>query len=158
MTTIEQLTKNNIDCQYNIEFNSVCIIDKSDDNKCYNKTIRYMNNHILLGIDLIKILSVENRYVGFVVSYISDNIKYGTNHIELNSTTIANCYRSDRSNIYKAIKRLVELNVIRKLNDYIPNKMLPKNTYIVNHNYLYKGNMNKLHKELLEQRNNIQKD
>ena len=31
--------------------------------------------------------------------------------------------------------------------------MLPKNTYVINHNYLYRGSIRKLRKDILEQRN-----
>ena len=32
--------------------------------------------------------------------------------------------------------------------------MLPKNTYVINHNYIYRGSIRKLRKDILEQRNN----
>lgn len=68
---------------------------------------------------------------------------------------IATYYNCDKSNISKGIKRLVELDVIGRLYDKIPNNMLPKNTYIINHNYIYRGSIKKLRKDILEQRNNI---
>ena len=74
---------------------------------------------------------------------------------ELSNKDIAQYYNCDKSKISKGIKRLVELDVIGRLYDKIPNNMLPKNTYIINHNYIYRGSIKKLRKDILEQRNNI---
>lgn len=112
-----------------------------------------MEDKVLIDNSLVTILSEESKYVGIVVRYIVDNIPYNVNHLSLNASVIAKKYEIDKSNISKAIKRLVELNVIGRLCDKIPNDMLPKNTYVINHNYLYRGSIGKLRKDILEQRN-----
>ena len=107
---------------------------------------------ILIDNTLVTILSEESKYVGIVVRYIVDNIPYNVNHITLSSVDIAKIYNVDKGNISRAIKRLNELNVIGRLYDKIPNPYLPKNTYVINHNYLYRGSIRKLRKDILEQR------
>ena len=111
-----------------------------------------MEDKILIDNTLVTILSEESKYVGIVVRYIVDNIPYNVNHITLSSVDIAKIYNVDKGNISRAIKRLNELDVIGRLYDKIPNPYLPKNTYVINHNYLYRGSIKKLRKDILEQR------
>lgn len=151
---INKLAKNSIDYDYPLKLKGLRIKDESDEGKVYDKTIYYMEDKILIDNSLITILSEESKFVGIVVRYIVDNIPYNVNHISLSAATIAKEYSSDKSNISKAIKRLVELDVIGRLYDKIPNTILPKNTYIINHNYLYRGSIRKLRKDILEQRRN----
>lgn len=152
--TINRLSKDSIDYDYPLSVRGLKIKDEDDSGTKYNKTIYYMEDKVLIDNSLVTILSEESKYVGIVVRYIVDNILYNVNHISLNAAVIAREYNSDKSNISKAIKRLAELNVIGRLYDKIPNNMLPKNTYIINHNYLYRGSIRKLRKDILEQRNN----
>ena len=111
-----------------------------------------MEDKVLIDNSLVTILSEESKYVGIVIRYIVDNIPYNVNHLYLSSSNIAKLYNTDKANISKAIKRLVELDVIGRLYDKIPNNILPKNTYVINHNYLYRGSIRKLRKDILEQR------
>lgn len=151
-----EVIKDNIDCGYSINIKRLKIRDKSDDGKQYSKTIYYMENKSIIDDKLLEIMDNENTYVRKVVRYIALKIHYSTNHISLNSNKIGDYFDCDSSNIRKGIKRLVELDVIRKLDNYIPNKILPKNTYIINHNYIYHGNIKKLNNDIIEQRTNIQ--
>lgn len=155
---INEITKDNIDCNYNISIRKLRIKDKSDEGKQYNKTICYMENKSTIDSKLLEIMDSESTYVRKVVRYIALKIPYGVNHISLNSNEIGSYFECDAANIRKGIKRLVELDVIRRLYDYKPNNILPKNTYIINHNYIYHGNIKKLNEDIIEQRNNIQKD
>lgn len=152
---INRLSKDSIDYGYSLTIKGLKIKDEADNGNKYDKTIYYMEDKLLIDNSLVTILSEESKYVGQVIRYIADNIAYGINHITLNSTEIAKLNNTDKSNISKAIKRLVSLNVIGKLCDKIPNNMLPKNTYIINHNYLYRGSIKRLRKDILEQRNNL---
>lgn len=155
--TINRLSKDSIDYDYPLSVKGLKIKDEDDSGTKYNKTIYYMEDKVLIDNSLITILSEESKYVGMVVRYIADNIHYNVNHLSLNATIIAKQNDTDKSNISKAIKRLVELDVIGKLYDKIPNNMLPKNTYVINHNYFYRGSIRKLRKDILEQRNNMNK-
>lgn len=150
---INKLAKDSIDYDYPLSVKGLKIKDEDDSGTKYNKTIYYMEDKVLIYNSLVTILSEESKYVGIVVRYIVDNIPYNVNHLSLNASVIAKKYEIDKSNISKAIKRLVELNVIGRLCDKIPNDMLPKNTYVINHNYLYRGSIGKLRKDILEQRN-----
>lgn len=133
--TIKQLSKDNIDYDYPLFIKGLKIKDEDDSGAKYNKTIYYMEDKILIDNKLITILSEESKSVGIVVRYIADNIPYNVNHLSLNAAIIAKENNADKSNISKAIRRLVELDVIGRLYDKIPNDMLPRNTYIINHNY-----------------------
>lgn len=149
---INKLSKDSIDYGYPLSVRGLKIKDEDDSGTRYNKTIYYMEDKVLIDNSLITILSEESKYVGIVVRYIVDNIPYNVNHITLNTTVIAKHNNVDKGNISKAVKRLVELDVIGRLYDRIANNILPKNTYVINHNYLYKGSIKKLRKDILEQR------
>lgn len=150
---INKLAKDSIDYDYPLSIKGLKIKDEDDSGTKYNKTIYYIEDKVLIDNSLVTILSEESKYVGIVVRYIVDNIPYNVNHLSLNASIISKKYEIDKSNISKAIKRLVELDVIGRLCDKIPNNMLPKNTYVINHNYLYRGSIRKLRKDILEQRN-----
>lgn len=152
---INKLSKDSIDYEYPLFVKGLKIKDEDDSGTKYNKTIYYMEDKLLIDNSLVTILSEESKYVGIVVRYIADNIPYGVNHITLPPTEIAKINNIDKGNISRAIKRLVELNVIGRLYDKIPNDILPRNTYVINHNYLYRGSIRKLRKDILEQRNNL---
>jgi hypothetical protein len=149
---INKLAKDSIDYNYSLSVKGIKIKDEDDSGNKYNKTIYYMEDKVLIDNSLVTILSEESKYVGIVIRYIVDNIPYNVNHLSLSSSNIAKLYNTDKANISKAIKRLVELDVIGRLYDKIPNNILPKNTYVINHNYLYRGSIRKLRKDILEQR------
>ena len=149
---LNKVAKDSIDYGYNLNIRGLKIKDEADNGDKYSKTIYYMEDKILIDNTLVTILSEESKYVGIVVRYIVDNIPYNVNHITLSSVDIAKIYNVDKGNISRAIKRLNELNVIGRLYDKIPNPYLPKNTYVIKHNYLYRGSIRKLRKDILEQR------
>lgn len=149
---INKLAKDSIDYDYPLCIKGLRIKDEDDSGTKYNKTIYYMEDKVLIDNSFVTILSEESKYVGIVIRYIVDNIPYNVNHLSLNASIIAKQYNCDKSHISKAIKRLVDLNVIGRVYDKIPNDMLPKNTYVINHNYLYRGSIRKLRKDILEQR------
>ena len=149
---LNKVAKDSIDYGYNLNIRGLKIKDEDDNGDKYSKTIYYMEDKILIDNTLVTILSEESKYVGIVVRYIVDNIPYNVNHITLSSVDISKIYNVDKGNISRAIKRLNELNVIGRLYDKIPNPYLPKNTYVINHNYLYRGSIRKLRKDILEQR------
>ena len=149
---LNKVAKDSIDYGYNLNIRGLKIKDEADNGDKYSKTIYYMEDKILIDNTLVTILSEESKYVGIVVRYIVDNIPYNVNHITLSSVDIAKIYNVDKGNISRAINRLNELYVIGRLYDKIPNPYLPKNTYVINHNYLYRGSIRKLRKDILEQR------
>lgn len=149
---INKLARSIIDIDIDNTFKHAKVINEDDDGKKYKTTVTFMENTFTSTSELIDIVTNESKNVGIVISYITRHIRYGNNHIELSSTDIAKEYGADKSNIGKGIKRLVELEVIYKLSDRIPNNILPKNTYVLNHNFFYKGNLKKLEKEINEQR------
>ena len=60
---INEITKDNIDCNYNISIKRLRIKDKSDEGKQYNKTICYMENKSTIDSKLLEIMDNESTYV-----------------------------------------------------------------------------------------------
>lgn len=131
------------------------IDDKSDSGDKYKKTISYMEEAIRIRQDLILMLHSKSISVVRVVDYITKHLGYNETTILLSASSIAREYNDDRSNIHKAIKELVTLDIIRKISDYIPNSSLPKYTYSVNFNYICNGSIHEIKKELLKQRKKL---
>lgn len=152
----KRIIRNCIDVGFNItDIKQSKIKDKDDNNNFYQKTISYMNTLNRTKKGLILLIHKRSIHVARVIDYIENHLGYNDTNIILNAAKIARVYEDDRSNIAKAIKELVELDIIRKISDYIPNSILPKSTYAVNFNYICNGNIHEIRKELLNQRNNI---
>lgn len=151
----KRIIKDCIDVGYDIdEIKSKQIKDIDDNSVQYKKTISYMNELNKVRRGLILLIHGKSVQVARVVDYIERNLGYNETNIILSPSTIAREYNDDRSNIGKAIKELVKMNIIRKVDDYIPNNVLPKNTYAVNFNYIHNGNIHEIKKEILKQRKN----
>lgn len=127
--------------------------DVDDNNVEYHKTISYMSEITKTKKGLILLIHGKSVQVARVIDYIEHNLEYNDTNIILSPTVIAKSYNDDRSNIAKAIKELVNLDIIRKVSYYIPNSILPKNTYAVNFNYICNGNIHEIKKEINNQRN-----
>lgn len=150
----KRIIKECIDVGFDIKhIKSTVITDTDDDNKSYKKTISYMENASRIQHGLILLLHGKSKQVARVVDYIQKNLAYNDTNIVLNPSEIARCYNDDRSNIAKAIKELITMDIIRKISDYIPNNNLPKNTYGVNFNYICNGNIHTIKKLINNQRN-----
>ena len=128
--------------------------DKDDNSVHYKKTISYMNELNKVRRGLILLIHGKSVQVARVIDYIERNLGYNETNIILSPSVIAREYNDDRSNIGKAIKELVDMNIIRKIDKYVPNSILPKNTYAVNFNYIHNGNIHEIKKEILKQRKN----
>ena len=129
------------------------VTDIDDDGDEYRKTVKYMPNKCLIDNALFNILRKEPYYVSRVVSYIINNLVYGTNTLELKGTLIAEIEHLDNSDVSKALTRLQELEIIKAVADidYYKDKKVSKKLYTINHNYIFKGNFMKLKKEFKEQ-------
>lgn len=131
------------------------VVDYDDCGQEYNKTISYMPTKCLIDNALFNITKREPFYVGRVINYIINNLKYGTNVMTLKGTEIAaheNLYPADVS---RGIARLEELEIIkplREIEEYSKDNSIKKNVFTINHNYIFKGNINKLVKEFEAQR------
>lgn len=136
------------------EVKTTTVKDKDDNSVQYKKTISYMPELNKVRRGLILLIHDKSKQVARVIDYIERNLRYNETSIILSASTIARFYGDDRSNIRKAIKELEKMDIIRKIDKYIPNNILPKNTYAVNFNYICNGNIHEIKREILKQRNN----
>lgn len=149
----KRIIKDCIDVGYDISnIKTTKVNDKDDNSVQYKKTISYMNELNRVRRGLILLIHGKSVQVARVIDYIERNLGYNETNIILSPSAIAREYNDDRSNIGKAIKELVNMDIIRKIDKYVPNSILPKNTYAVNFNYIYNGNIHEIKKEILKQR------
>lgn len=132
-------------------------IDKSNDGKEYFKTISFNSDMSKTKKGLQLILRTKSLAASQVFDYIERNLKYEDIAIELSPTIIAKYYNTNKSNISKGIKELVELDIIRKTKDYADETSMllvrhPNIHYSVNFNYLFNGNLHKLKEDIIKSR------
>lgn len=113
-----------------------------------NKTIMY------------KILD-KSKNAARVFVYIEEHLKLDALQIELSPTEIAKQCNIDKGNVATAIKQLVELGVIKKTVDLVPEEIkdkIPNSriNYTVEPKYVFNGNLLKLKKKITEMRKNNQ--
>ena len=137
-----------LDGGFLMSFGKRTIIDEDIDANQYKKVIRYMNDKAIIDNNLILKLLNERKYVSLLVDYISKNLTWGTNVIELIPKDILSKENIDRGDISKGIKRLIELEIIVQANTRKDYEGLSKYLYIVNHNYIFKGNIKNLIKDI----------
>lgn len=133
---------------FDISFGKKLIFDTDIDGNEYQKLILYMKNSSVTSDDLDLILINEKKYVGMLIHYIKNKLEWGTNVVELVPNDICAYSKIDRADISKGIKRLIELNIIVQANTKNEYKDISKYIYIVNHNYIFKGNIKNLIKEI----------
>ena len=137
-----------LDGGFLMSFGKRTIIDEDIDANQYKKVIKYMNDKAIIDNNLILKLLNERKYVSLLVDYISKNLTWGTNVIELVPKDILAKENIDRGDISKGIKRLIELEIIVQANTRKNYEGLNKYLYIVNHNYIFKGNIKNLIKDI----------
>ena len=149
-----------LDGGFPIIIKSKTIDDKDVDGMIYKKNIAYLNNTQTITIELLNVLCNENLAVRKLVYYIANNLVYGTNALRLVGKEICESTGLNAVQVSVAIKRLKELNVIKKATDseIYEGMDIDKKLYIVNHNFLYKGNIKNLKEEILKQRKHESKD
>lgn len=116
-----------------------------------HKTVKkYMPDSNITGLDLTLLLIEEPAYVGHIIYYIQNNIKYGTNYIILKGTDIVNWCKSrdiniDETRVSKGIKRLTTIGVIVRYceSERFKNTDINKKLYEVNAKYIFRGNISK---------------
>lgn len=111
-----------------------------------------MTNKSVTDNSVVLIIRKEPMYVALVFNFIANNLIWGTNVIKLEPKEIMSSIDIDKSEVSRAIKRLIELKFIVRANTINKYKELNKYLYIVNHNYLFKGNSKNLIKDINEQR------
>jgi DNA-binding transcriptional regulator GbsR (MarR family) len=108
-----------------------------------------MTDKSIIDDSLILKLHSERRYVVLLVNYITNHLVWGHNYISLIPKDIIASTGIDKSDISKAIKRLVELEIIKQASSVKEEyKDIDKHVYIINHNYIFKGNIKNLIKDI----------
>lgn len=119
----------------------------SDDNKGFNKTSWYLNNNVKINIDYLPIVFELSSAGQKVLYYIISNLKYNTNVITI-----------DRKNLLKVIDTKDNGLITRGLKDLIDSKLIKrykesdKNTFIVPMNFLVRGNVDTMMREIERQK------
>ena len=139
-----------LDGGFVMAFGRKTIIDEDIEANQYKKVIRYMTDKYIADDNLMLTLLDEKKYVVLLAIYISKNLRWGTNVIELKPANILSNLHIDRGDISRGIKRLIELNIIVQANTIEKYKDLSKYLYIVNHNHIFKGNIKNLIKDTNE--------
>lgn len=129
------------------------ISDFDDEGLEYKKTIRYMENKVLTDISFYTLINKEKIYVRRVVDYILYKLKYGENTITLVGKDIAAYEEMSIADVSRGISRLEELELIKPCHELpiFNGVKIKKNIYVVNHNYLFRGNIKQLLAEFNEQ-------
>ena len=139
------IDKDYLDGHYLCSFGKRTIIDRDIEDNAYRKEIRFMTDKSIIDDSLILKLHGERRYVVLLVDYITNHLVWGHNYISLIPKDIISSTGIDKSDVSKAIKRLVELEIIKQASSVKEEyKYIDKHVYIINHNYIFKGNIKNL--------------
>lgn len=79
----------------------------------------------------------------FVLSYVMDNVPFGDNEVRIKQSELAKEKNINQSFVSRGVKDLIDNNFLEK------NKEKPF-WYIINHNYIFKGNRLKFLIELIK--------
>lgn len=136
------------------------IVDTDYEGCNYNKTIRYMDNKVLIDNSLQSILNKEKLYVRRVIDYILSKLRYGENTIALVGTEIATFEDMTEADVSRGITRLEELEIIKPCSELpiFNGARVKKNLYTVNHNYIFRGDIKNLISDFDKQHNNLIKN
>lgn len=114
----------------------VCIIEEEQ--------IRYSGNFFQIYWDGMNNLRNLRAHGFSMLNYIYRNIKFGSNWIIINQTSIAEELNTSQPRINDGIKQLIEQGfIVKGIN-------CPKNVYIINHNMIFKGDRNKFINDYIE--------
>lgn len=89
--------------------------------------------YVVLGIDLFYHKHLLSRNAQIIVDYICINIGWCSNAISFKEEDIMNFHSMGRNEYYNALNELIAINLLRKTTR--------KSIYIINHNYIFKGNL-----------------
>lgn len=129
------------------------VTDEDVNGNVYKKKITYMENSYTGSLKLLEVMGTENIHVKRLILYIVKHLRYGTNVITLINVDVAKELKEHPTNVSKALKRLKELKVIERVCDVDIYKDIPfsKKLYIVNHEYIFKGNLKHLERDFNKQ-------
>lgn len=123
----------------------------------FNVIVKFMTNKNRANVDSkVFDLAIEGgKDVRVLIKYIIENLKYNSNVIPLKGVNLSKELNLDTSNISKALKYLRNKQVIIKaksLDIWKDNLEVDDDLYIVNIDYIYKGNINEIVKQFEKQK------
>ena len=132
---------------------------KSITGTTYKSRVCFMKNMPKCSSKVLDICLDEKPYVGKVLRYIFKTIihndtNYGKNGILLDNATVAKNTGVNITNVSKAISRLKELDVIRPIKSieaFKNRRNISSKVYIINHNVIFNGNIEKLEEDFKHQ-------
>ena len=158
---INYLINNVVDIHINLKFIEINrkYISMANDNKEYETTIAYSKDTVHVKKGIIKDIAKRSKDAVMVFSYITEHLERDMIQIELSPTSIAEEYAVQRSNISRGIKVLVEMGIIKKTIDFIPNThkqyiINPSRNYTIEPQYVFNGSYLKLYRKLTDMRKN----
>lgn len=134
-----------VKCCLHIKY--VRLIDEDDEGRQYRKTLKYMENTVTTSTKLMSIIIDEPKYVRAIISYITKHLLYNQTVIELKNKEICDETKLYNPDVTKGIKRLKELDIIRKMKEiegYENDNMFSQYDYFVNPEYIFHGSINSL--------------
>ena len=121
---------------------------KSDSNKDFTKTSWYMKNNIKININAFAKLIDSGVYAQKVLYYIIYKLKKDTNYITIDrKEALSFLGTNDAAVVSKGIKKLLNIGFIER------NPNGRKNDFIVPMNYIVKGNVDTMIKQVVEKEN-----
>ena len=124
----------------------------------FNVIINFMEDNVErvnISYSLLDLISEGGKDVKEIIKYIINNLNYNSNVLILKGVTLSNKLNIAPPRISKALKYLKDKEVITKaksLRIWKDNPDIDDNLYIVNIDYLYKGNINEIVKQFEKQK------
>lgn len=137
----------------NIHFNDNQHTDEDDNKVKYTKTCYYIPNQVRIGIKLLDLLTDGvPANVRKLLHYIIHHLEYGKNYLTIsNKYVCAEEGHISNGIVSNALKWLKDKEIIYKARDldaYKDDVSVGAKEYIVNPNYIFKGNYNEAKKQL----------
>lgn len=124
----------------------------------FNVIVNFMEDNlerVNIHSRLLDLLVEGGKDVNEIVKYVIDNLNYNSNVLILKGVKLSNELKISAPRISKALKYLKEKEFITKaksLRIWKDNPDIDDNLYIVNIDYLYKGNINEIVKQFEKQK------
>lgn len=93
-----------------------------------------MQNNCIIDSSIILTIHREPRYVARLLDYIINSLGWNCTSLILEPKVVAEKSKVDRADVSRGMRRLKELNLIRKRNTVASDYF-----YMVNYDYIFKG-------------------
>lgn len=144
--------------EYEHDFKSSRIQDTADGKMKtkYPKTIVYRENTITIGVELIMKFAYLSKDAIRVLDWVSKNLEYNSNRIFISPVELSRIYECDRKHLSAGIRQLINEKILIRANTLNAKyKSLSDSCYVVNIDYMMKGNNRYMRDALKEEKNSI---